>query len=219
MILFLVLALVGLSVLLHFSRPLTPPSEIQLPTNQTGGAGSQPNCGSNFDNFCLTTRPRGHHQSLCTWWRDFRKTRLQRPPQRPRTPPEAGPNAGNNFKFVNIDNEISPFTTQLDGYDLDLHDPLKSDFPPRETDRYPVNPVIWNRTSIDRPLPRRRDPVRERSKRLGERGKRLSPDNLPQLPFQTQPEFTSYDPDYYIDASSFCQRNPRHRLCPNHWVG
>lgn len=28
----------------------------------------------------------------------------------------------------------------------------------------------------------------------------------------------TYCPDYYLDPSLFCQKNPTHRLCPNHWL-
>lgn len=30
--------------------------------------------------------------------------------------------------------------------------------------------------------------------------------------------FIPYDPLYYFDSATFCQNNPNHRLCPNHWI-
>ena len=30
--------------------------------------------------------------------------------------------------------------------------------------------------------------------------------------------FQSYCQDYYLNSSAFCQKNPKHRLCPNHWL-
>jgi len=32
------------------------------------------------------------------------------------------------------------------------------------------------------------------------------------------PDFTNYEISYYTDPANFCSANPKHRLCPNHWI-
>lgn len=33
-----------------------------------------------------------------------------------------------------------------------------------------------------------------------------------------KPDLLNYEPAYYANSSSYCQANPKQRLCPNHWT-
>ena len=171
--------------------------------NQTGSG-----CDTNFNNFCLTEKPRGFVHPLCSWWKNFQNSRLATGP--PRTADDLSFEKVFRDKFVKVDNHSFPMPTQLDGYPLDVHDPFKKNFPPQKAMSKVRNPVIWNRIGVD--TQKRAKPI---SKPLSDV---VTKHNWSRLPFYTVPEFTSYHPDYYSDSSSFCTRYPRHRLCPNHWT-
>ena len=187
--------------------------QTQTPTQTLSQSGS--GCASNFNNFCLTKKPRGFAHPLCSWWKNFNDSRLATgPPRR-----QSDPSFDKVFrdKFIKVDNHSLPMPTQLDGFPLDVHDPFKKNFPPQKAISEVVNPVIWNRVDVDQPLeddPSRQvggEPISEPLSAI------IAKHNWPNLPFYTVPEFTSYHPDYFGDSSSFCMKNPKHRLCPNHW--
>lgn len=119
--------------------------------NSQSGGSNQLN-GSNFVNFCLTQRPRGFYQSLCTWWKNLDQVDLSQQMTKvtSQTPDQSVSAINNDRKWSDIDLQYGSFPTQINGYGAT--------------------------------------------------------------------EFISYDPDYYLDATTFCQNHPTHRLCPNHWV-
>ena len=237
----LILSLVviwGLSLVFSCDGPLM---------NQGGGAAildpsfydSQRTCNSNLDDFCRMPRPIGQDDPICTWWKEYqlkRKPALgpvgpgraasKRAAVRPRGPtrPRPGASAQDDGEGVNVlerpttggdldpqydDKPINRFPVQLDGYGLD---PFDDPFKDRQVDlaqppSLPVPFFLYNSVKGGHAL------------KGGDATVKFSePESIRTLNSYTAPEFTAYDPDYYLDPSSFCLKLPRHRLCPNHWL-